>query len=80
MKKFSRNTATSKLAAMWHACTSRSKHSNHTIFKCLPDLDGNILADQDTLLGVRTVVDWAVQQVAQEVRHTPYVQGSQGAE
>jgi len=65
---------------MWHACTTHSQHSNQTILKLLPDLDGNILADQDTLLVVQTAVDSAVQKAAQEVRHIPYVPGSPGAE
>jgi len=69
-----------KLAAMWHACTTHSQHSNHTIFKLLPDLDGNILADQDTLRVVQTAVDSVVQKVAQEVLHIQYVPGNQGAE
>lgn len=65
---------------MWHACTPHSKCFNQAIFKCLPDLDGNILADQGTLLEALTVVDWVVRKVAQEVRHNLYVLGSQGAE
>lgn len=44
------------------------------------DLDGSILADQDTLLVVQTAADSAVQKVAQEVPHIQYVPGNQGAE
>jgi hypothetical protein len=47
---------------------------------CLPDLAGNILADQGTLLGALTVVDWVDLKVVQGVHHIPCVLGSRGAE